>query len=384
MSIRARARGAYRLRRWALAELLNGVHTAPPTTEPAAWSDFLQHERCAVLLQQHLKRSGRSEDIGPEAAAVLASAAMRELQRVLSARSQLQLLAELAQQQSARVVVLKGGVALLEGGHTDLLDVDVLSDPPAAAALAERLDIRGYQRHTYGAPRHLEPRFVEGSVHIELHTSLAGLMPHEAVLRTAQPSDGIEGLFRPSPADHIWIMLTHSTQMHPDRRGRLRDLLLIRHAWLSAPASGQADVGARLQAHDQRAILEAMLGVALGTASPRQQRLLERDVPARYLFSARVRALTLRPSARTLVQRAARIIGGSAMADELRISRELSPDAASTIPFVEMLGARVPFLKRSLRQAGRAVGVYLAVLIAWVGRLDHRLAPLVSPTDRVR
>jgi hypothetical protein len=383
MSVRARARGSYRLRRWALGELLNGVRHAPPIAEPAAWADFLQLERCAGPLQQHLKRTGRSADIGHEAAGVLAGAAMRELQRALSARGQLEQLAELARQQQARVMVLKGGVALLEGEHADLLDVDVLAEPQAAAALAERLDARGYHRFAGEGGHHLEPRYQQASVQIELHTSLAGPLDHRQILAAALPSAGIEGLFRPTQADHLWIMLLHSTEKHPDRRGRLRDLLLIREAWLAAPADARLELGRRVQSHAHAAILDAMLHVALGSASSSQQRLLERDIPARYLFSARIRALTLRPAARTLVQRAARIIGGSPMSDELRLSREHSPNAVSTIPFVETLGEIVPFMKRPLRQGARAAIVFLAVLIAWVGRLDHNLAPLVSPTDRI-
>src|SRR5215472_16643264 len=111
---------ALRLRAWAIRVLSEGW-TTPPEVPTQAWRLFLRAERCAVAL------STRAEGDAPP---ILHAAATVELQRILSARAQIEDLGRSAAATGLRVVVLKGGLLALSSGHAvDLDDVDVLAEP---------------------------------------------------------------------------------------------------------------------------------------------------------------------------------------------------------------------------------------------------------------
>ena len=274
MPLRAVA-AALRLRAWAL-RTLGGAPAAPPRAPAAAWRLFLAVERCALPLHARLGAGAAGVRLPDDARALLRSAATEELQRVMAARRQLQMLGALAARRGWRAVVLKGGVAAAEsaaaesaadsGAAVDLADLDVLAPPAEGAALAAALDALGYAAVGGGEARHhLDERDEPDSLPVEVHTTLhhGGAPTGAGVWARAVPLGGAPGLERPGGADHLWHVLTHSALDHPHRRGGLRDLLLAAAAWRSCSAAERDEVRARAAAHPEHA---AMLGALLRTA----------------------------------------------------------------------------------------------------------------------
>ena len=241
-----------KLRAWALRVLSEGW-SAPPAADPGAWRVFLRSERCAVAL------STRTEG---EAPPLLHAVATVELQRILSARAQLERLGREAEHRKLRVMVLKGGVPALEGtGPVDLSDIDVLAEPGRAADVARLLDEIGYRSGTQPSDAHLEARVTPEALHFEVHFGLREFPDPEAVWRGATVSRS-PGLWRPAAIDHAWHVLVHSTVVHPFRRGALRDLLLIGGAAAALAPDRRAALAARVAEHAERARLGAALALA--------------------------------------------------------------------------------------------------------------------------
>ncbi len=214
---------ALALRSWALSVLASGRPTAPPAAGDTAWWVFLQSERCAGRLRERLGAAGAGLPL-------LADAAAQEAQRVLLARRELQAVASVALAEKLRVVVLKGGVPVADGSGTlDLDDLDVLADAQDAHALAAGLERRGYAAQGYRSAHSLRSRVGLGGLPVEIHLSLLhqGEKPSPDLWGGVRPLRGIEGLWALAPADHLWHVLFHAVVLHPERRGRLRDVLLV-------------------------------------------------------------------------------------------------------------------------------------------------------------
>src|SRR5690242_12331857 len=104
---------ALRLRTWAI-QVLSAGWQPPPDVPVDTWKLFLKAERCAVAL------STRVEGDAPP---ILHAVATVELQRILSARAQLEELGHRVQALGERVIVLKGGLmALGTASGVDLMD----------------------------------------------------------------------------------------------------------------------------------------------------------------------------------------------------------------------------------------------------------------------
>jgi hypothetical protein len=217
--------GALRLRDWALGVLCARGAAAgpPPLVSPEGWSLFLRTEQCALALAA---RAAGAAD--PTAAAALAAFTHAESRTVLSARAQLRRLGALASGRGLQVAVLKGGAPLLRGAEGPrLLDVDLLASRADAAALAAALDDAGYQAFGGAASHRLAVRAAPGDIPLEIHTAIPGISATEAVWARAQPAGDGRGLRVLHPADHLRYLLLHSVVQHADRRGRIRDLLLV-------------------------------------------------------------------------------------------------------------------------------------------------------------
>lgn len=269
---------ALRLRAWAIQVLSSGWAT-PPEVDSSAWRLFLRAERCAVAL------STRTEG---EAPPLLHALATLELQRILSARAQIEHLGRLAAEAGERILVLKGGLMALGAAvSVDLVDVDVLAEPWAAPRIAALLDARGYVAQGAGADAHLSQRRQPYAVHVEVHHSLTEL-PAEELWARADAIPGKPGLWRPAPVDQIWHALLHSTLTHPFRRGALRDLLII--AWADEAAGGEARslLEDRLTADRRGKLLREALRLARDIRDDRAPvDLFRREAAAHYLFSRR-------------------------------------------------------------------------------------------------
>lgn len=266
-------REALLLRHWALDLLRGGGGTAPvPQPSAEAWSLFLRTEGCAGPLVERL--SARRAPV-PE---VLREAALRESQRSLGARRELRILDGLAVERGWGAVVLKGGAAAAEGRVLEIGDVDLLVQPAEAKAWDAALRARGRTIDASSVPRvglgHHHPLGThreEGALLVELHTAI----PHAALegdpMASSVPLPGCRALRALAAADQAWHVIVHATVHHPERRGRLRDLVLA--AWALARLAPDARAVLRRRAAGHRvaavaAALELAGGLALGTAAP--------------------------------------------------------------------------------------------------------------------
>ncbi|HEY7768983.1 nucleotidyltransferase family protein [Longimicrobium sp.] len=216
--------GALHLREWALQVLSSpGPPLPPPPVSPAGWGLFLGVERCALALAA---RGAAADD--PAGSRAIRAQAVDESRSVLSARAELRRLGQAVRGPGVSLVVLKGAAPLLYGGRqVPMQDVDVLGTPAAARAVAEALDRSGFQGQGRAASHRLAVRTQEAGLPVEIHTTAPGLPP--AALDRAVPV-AHSPLRVLHPADHLLHLLVHSAVHHPDRRGRLRDLLLIADA----------------------------------------------------------------------------------------------------------------------------------------------------------
>lgn len=268
------ARAALPLRGWALGVLAGGAAGPPPDAPRAAWRAFLAVERCALPLRARLP--ARRALLPPEAAAVLEAQADVELRRALSARAQLITLGRIALARGTAAIVLKGGVSVLGSDMLDVQDVDVLVRPEDADAVASAVERAG-DAHRYGTDAvpgtagtfHLAARVADDAVPVEVHYAIpyaGGADPWAG----AVPA-GPRGILRLAPALHLWHVLVHGAVHHPERRGSLRELLLLAAAVGACDAGELAEIRARAGAHpDAPPLLRALAaGEALGRGEDR-------------------------------------------------------------------------------------------------------------------
>jgi len=254
---------ALRLRAWALDVLCSPAPAGPPPAAgAAAWDVFLRTERCALAL------GGAQRAVAGEAGDVLRSRTFIELKRVLSARGELARVAGLARTHGWSVAVLKGGTAVAAGENVDLIDVDVLAAPGEAHAVSEALGELGYGALAGRGAHRVGIRGTRASIHIEIHTSVPGLDgdgdAHVPRRLEASPIPGLGQL--PAP-DHLWYVLHHSAEQHPDRRGRLRELLVVAHAIRSCTPAQLGEAERRVAAHPRAELLRTHLGMARAVAA---------------------------------------------------------------------------------------------------------------------
>jgi hypothetical protein len=253
---------ALALRAWALRVLAGEAPGAPPAGGAAApaWTLLLRAERCALPLCARLGAAAGA--LPPEAARVLEGCAMEEMKRFLSVAAQLRTAgAELARR-GWTGVVLKGGAAAADGGEPlDVVDLDLLLEPARAGEFAVLLDGAGSRVEgadpgaTLTGGWHLASRRRPGEVQVEVHYAV----PH---LGDVSPWEGIRptrvaGIHRLAAATHLWHVLVHSVVHHLERRGQLRELVLLCAALAACAPEELEQVRRRVDGHAARGALRA-------------------------------------------------------------------------------------------------------------------------------
>ncbi|HEY0026018.1 MAG TPA: nucleotidyltransferase family protein [Longimicrobium sp.] len=257
---------ALRLRAWSLPLLSGAPPGPPPPVSPDTWDLFLRGERCAIALRAAVVARGHSGDVPAAAARVLEARATRELQRALAARAEILRIGSLLAGRGGHGIVLKGGAAALSGTVLDVQDVDLLVPAGAARELAGCLAAAGYRAAEAdpweGATEafHLAPRAARGGLAVEVHVRIPYVDEVEP-WRDPRPS-GVPGIALLPPEDHAWHVLVHAVEHHAERRGCLRDLLLLRAALAACGAGQTALVHERASRHPASAALLAMLDMA--------------------------------------------------------------------------------------------------------------------------
>jgi hypothetical protein len=214
------------------------------TLSASAWTVFLGAEQCAAALSEAAPGRAPGTPGG-----LLARHATDDAQRSLSAQAQLRLIGQIAATNGWQVVALKGGLAAGQGRSLHLLDIDVLARGAHAAALAAALAERiGDSTEGVATARHLAPMGSRLGLPLEVHTSIDNrwmALTTDAWTRV-RPLAGVPGVWRLHPRDHLTHLLIHSVIDHPERRGRLRDTLLIRQALAECDPDDLAIVAAGL------------------------------------------------------------------------------------------------------------------------------------------
>ncbi|HWH02395.1 MAG TPA: nucleotidyltransferase family protein [Gemmatimonadales bacterium] len=266
---------ALKLRTWAIQVLSAGWQT-PPDVPIDAWKLFLKAERCAVAL------STRAEGDAPP---ILHAVATIELQRILSARAQLEELGRRIQALGERVIVLKGGLmALGSASGVDLMDIDILTARDSAPRIAGLLDAQGYLVEGADSPSHLAQRRQPFAVHIEVHHSLAECSAAD-LWSHAEPVPGRPGLWKAAALDQVWHALRHTAYTHPFRRGALRDLILIGWADAGCDQTSHEELQGRMGSDE---VLHALLRMARDLRDDRAPiDAFRKEAAAHYLLSPR-------------------------------------------------------------------------------------------------
>jgi hypothetical protein len=363
---------ALRLRAWALRALaLGGEAGAAPECGTPAWSLFLVTEACALPLVTKLGEAGL-QSLPIDAGMALRSRMTLEQRQFLSARGQARLLARHARATGNRVVVLKGGVAAVAGQpQVGMQDLDVFA-PDGAEALAEKMDqVLGYAPAGAGeGGHHLPVRLSEGALGVEVHRFLKEF-PGGGRDLEFRPL-GADGLLALSPEQHAWHLLVHGTVSHRDRRGRLRELVLLADARAGCSDDEWARVRARVNVHPAAPLLNAAMDAA--------ERLREGAVPpdpARLEAAARY-VVVLRLSALRLSRRAQRDLANATFS-LLSAGPEYRGMWASAFSAPAPAGARVPFALRRAWRAARLAAVSPGALL--LARDARRAAAAAGAAD---
>lgn len=233
---------------------------------PAAWSLFLHLEACAIALQTRLDALGDAawSRLPAEVTTLIREYATWELRHVLSARAQIRTVARLAKEKGWMIVVLKGGAAVAGGEMIHLGDVDILVERELVDEVAAGLDELGFERrgHDSDTSHHLAARIVPNAVRIEVHRTLKGGQGLDSFRDAALPLEGEPTLWRLGDADNLRYLPVHASIQHPERIGKIRELLLLGHALRSSTPEVVAEVERELAGHESAELLFDMVGAA--------------------------------------------------------------------------------------------------------------------------
>ncbi len=225
------------------------------------WQLFLRVERCAHPLRQSVDRHGLQSRFPVPFLELLTHEANWELQHIQSARRQLSMIGAWAAEHGCRPIVLKGGLAALGRSQVDLNDLDLLLAKEDAERLVAALLDRGYRQFGFSGVHHLRGIVLEGELVIEIHVTLdiEGTETDGALRNRIEVIPTSRGLWRLAPVDHLWHVLTHGVVKHNDRRGRVRDLLLLQHAIAACSAEDIEATRRRAAKHQWSDILRLSL-----------------------------------------------------------------------------------------------------------------------------
>lgn len=214
----------------------DGDRGALPEVSVEGWRLLLKAECCALPLGEVLRRRNLLSMLDVPARDALRAAELQESQRVLAARTTLDVLDEIGSRLKIPLVALKGGALAATPGATplDLGDVDVLVSRPDLERVWDALRARGWTPMAHAtAPgaatekNHLDPLSPPGAgLPVELHHRVRYGAGHERQLSTERIA-GRAALLRLSGYDAADVLLRHSVVAHPHRRGHLRDLFLL-------------------------------------------------------------------------------------------------------------------------------------------------------------
>ncbi|MGH7591814.1 MAG: nucleotidyltransferase family protein, partial [Gemmatimonadales bacterium] len=315
-------RNAVQLRRWAWAALNERPAPAPPAS-PRAWQLFLDREACAIAL---------ARVPGLELPDPVRRRAQRESQQILLARAELAAVADAVQSVGLEVIPLKGTYALLTPATAlTLKDVDVLAPPGAATNVEAALGSAGFGAARSRSYLHVVLKRPGTSTPVELHGTIwpQAALTSADLWAAAPPAQPIPGLRALDPADHLWLCLVHVVAVHPDRAGRLRDLLIIRAARAECSAKEMEIVSERMAAHPMARALESELDMAVGRETAQDRSRGDRIAATWYTLDVLVARTPIGTALRMALSTWASMIAASSVTWQVMARRLLAAGGTS-------------------------------------------------------
>ncbi|MGH7592113.1 MAG: nucleotidyltransferase family protein, partial [Gemmatimonadales bacterium] len=349
-TLRDDLRNAIQLRRWAWAALNGRPAPAPPAT-PRAWRLFLDREACAMALARMP---------GLELPEPVRRRAQLESQQILLARAELAAVARAVTSAGLEVIPLKGTRALLTPTTAlALKDVDVLAHPGATTSTEEALESAGFGAARSRSYLHVVLARPGTSTPVELH----GTIWPQAALTSADlwtaaiPDRAIPGLRALDSTDHLWLCLVHVVAVHPDRAGRLRDLLVIRAAHAECSAAQVEIVSTRMADHPMATALQAELDRAVDRDTDQDRSNGDRIAATWYTLDALVARTPIGTALRMALSTWASMIAASSVTWQMMARRLLAAGGTSRLRPVALLERRLPPLGHLARVAIRLIWI---------------------------
>jgi hypothetical protein len=280
----ALGREALTLRRRLLALLADPTAEGDPGwhhgVSAEVWRFVLRAECCAIPLGEFLRRRNLLSALGAPVSDALRTAELSETQRVLAARTTLDLLDDIGARLGVSIVAIKGSALAAAPAATalDQGDVDVLIAPSDVERVWRALTERGWTpaggASGPGAAsdaNHLHPLVPPGAgLPVELHHRASYGGQRERLLES-EPVPGRAALRRLTPRDAVELLLRHSVIAHPYRRGHLRDLFLLAtelsHLDPAERTAVDVDLATDPYAPELREMLEMGEAIRAGAAS---------------------------------------------------------------------------------------------------------------------
>jgi len=375
LRIRAAALAAFGQTEHEDRQLWDDVMTVPAR----AWELFLETEQYVAPLVGRLQHAGVLGSMPVDVASVLEKRRRHETVRALRARAQLTEIGAAAQERGWSVIVLKGGRAVLEdtSAACPLFDLDLLLPPEHLTEFVAWLDSRRSSVAATPSTHHLETRYVDGALPVEVHRTIypdGGAVPDHVWTGAVRLPDGLLGL---SPVEHTWHILHHATVSHVGRRGRLRDLELISQGLQTCSASERGALQERTVVAGYADSLSGFLRMAEeATAGESVEDRFELMAFTRYVTYCTIRQSGWhRPTARALAEW---VFAMQAGREERERVWQRGADRRSPRPIVRAVIGKVDrvsprlggFLERSTRRIYRVV----LGLLAWSAALWIRWA----------
>ena len=336
------------LRDWAARALFTSSRSAPPAVSEDAWRFFLVMEYCALLLKR--------QDATP-LPAVADRAADAEGQRADSARVHITRLGEIAAREKLKIVLVKGGVAVVAGVAMHLEDVDVLCSRADAHVLAKHFE------GTWAAGSYTTKTDAAG-LRIEVHPCKPTL------LDSAVPCRYAPGLMELAPREHLWYVLSHSVRHHPDRIARLRDIVLIQHVLEGCSEEDIRYVRERARQTEETASLLAVLAFARDR-DMRALAYVDPFIRTRYFMLARFGWLGRSITGQTVLNYAGWL---TATPWKPSIRRAFIPAVwASRFRGLHMLYEHAPHLDRVIRLGSRPFVLSVSATLVLIARAEAGL-----------
>jgi len=337
------------------------------------WELFFRAERCAVAMQEQLRHPSHASlnrTLPPSMRDALARHAVDESRMALSGLAQLHLLASAAQRHGWRIIVLKGGVTIAEGRAISVSDIDILVDLSLQHAVDSWLETAGFRAADSGpSAHHLAPRSSENAIPIEVHATLSQYDDLRGARARAVPIRTMPALLRFAPADHVWHALVHAVAQHPERRGRLRDLIMLSQAIAECDTTELATVRGRIDTHDDRKILHATFAMA-----DAMRRRLPVDDPfaivslRKYVFLNHYDGKPTNARSRVLRFICHDVSLWRALRDDLRLPH----DGHSASTGLNWLNRHAPWMMKPVRQLLRVVRMGMVARLAAANAAETR------------